>query len=208
MILFFEEMDELEYKLQGSRLVEIQLFPSTTWSRQSTKELGLRNHVQVHYNFIISPWLPRINQCVPSTPEYVTLINNILTCKFSWIYFWPTPSIKLKLPMRISETLLISTHLDQSTYPANQQQVLGSEVNLTSFQSILCKTAGPKRKFAEINQRVLTFLYSINFLCRATYWAPVELLSCPTLRLKIKYSKTLFTITLILVTFFFVTHFF
>jgi len=121
MILFFEEMawnsvDELEYKLQGSRLVEIQLFPSTTWSCQSAKQLGLRNHVQVHYNVLVSPWLPRINQCVPSTAEYATLINNILTSKFNWIYFCPTPPIKLKLTMQISGTLLISTHLDQSNY--------------------------------------------------------------------------------------------
>jgi hypothetical protein len=71
--------------------------------------------------------------------------------------------------MQISGTLLITTHLDQSNYPANQQQVLGSEVTLTSFQSILCKNAGPKRKFAEINQGVSTFLHSINFFCRATY---------------------------------------
>jgi len=35
--------------------------------------------------------------------------------------------------MQISGTLLISTHLDQLNYPANQQQVLGSEVTLTSF---------------------------------------------------------------------------
>ncbi len=63
--------------------------------------------------------------------------------------------------MQISGTLLISTHLDQSTYPANQQQVLGSEVTFTSFQSILCKNAGPKRKFAEINQHVLTFFIQL-----------------------------------------------
>jgi hypothetical protein len=35
--------------------------------------------------------------------------------------------------MQISGTLLISTHLNQSNYPANQQQVIGFEVTLTSF---------------------------------------------------------------------------
>jgi hypothetical protein len=65
-----------------------------------------------------------------------------LTSKFSNLLF-PTPAIKLKLGLQIGGKIRIATHLDQSNYLANQQQVLGFAVPFTSL-SKLCKNAGPK----------------------------------------------------------------
>jgi hypothetical protein len=59
------------------------------------------------------------------------------------IYFFPTTQLKLKLGLQIGGRLLIATHLYQSNYLANQQQVLGLDEHLTSF-SKLCKNARPK----------------------------------------------------------------
>jgi len=59
------------------------------------------------------------------------------------IYFFPTPTLKLKLGLRRGGKLLIATHLNQSNYLANQQQVSGFAVPFTSL-GILSKTAGPK----------------------------------------------------------------
>jgi hypothetical protein len=56
------------------------------------------------------------------------------------IYFFPTPPIKLKLGLQIGGRLLIATHLDQSNFLANQQQVIGFAVPVNS-PSILCKNA-------------------------------------------------------------------
>jgi hypothetical protein len=47
--------------------------------------------------------------------------------------------IKLKLRLQIGRRLLIATHLEQSNYLANQQQVLGSAVAFIT----LWKNAGP-----------------------------------------------------------------
>jgi hypothetical protein len=65
--------------------------------------------------------------------------------------------MKLKLGLQIGGRLLIATHLDQSNYLANQQQVLGFAVSFTSL-SIL-----GQNDFAEPNWN---FLHPI---CRATY---------------------------------------
>jgi hypothetical protein len=54
--------------------------------------------------------------------------KKILTSKFSYTRFFPTPRIKLKLGLQIGGRLLIPTHLDQSKYVANQQQVSGFAV--------------------------------------------------------------------------------
>jgi hypothetical protein len=59
------------------------------------------------------------------------------------IYCFPTPHIKLKLQLQIGERLLIATHLNQSHYLANQQQMLGFAVPRTNL-SKLCKNVGPK----------------------------------------------------------------
>jgi hypothetical protein len=48
--------------------------------------------------------------------------------------------IKLKLRLQIGGRLLIATHLDQSNYIVNQEQVLGSAVPFIT----LWKNAGPK----------------------------------------------------------------
>ncbi len=61
----------------------------------------------------------------------------------SVIYFFPTPQLILKPGLQLGGRLLIATHLYRSTYLANQQQVLGLDVHLTSF-SKLCKNARPK----------------------------------------------------------------
>jgi hypothetical protein len=63
-----------------------------------------------------------------------------LTSKFSNLLF-PTPAVKLKLGLEIDGKIRIATHLDQSNYLANQQQVLGFAVTFTSL-SKLCKNAG------------------------------------------------------------------
>jgi hypothetical protein len=107
-----------------------------------------------------------------------------LTSKFSYLLFFPTPCIKLKLGLQIGGRLLIATHLDQSNYLTNQQQVLVLAVPFTSL-SKLCKMLGQNR-FAEPNQHVLTFLHPI-LICRVTDWAPVELLK-PTGALTLYYT--------------------
>ncbi len=48
-------------------------------------------------------------------------------------YFFPTLPMKLKLGLQIGVKLLITTHLDQSNYLANQQHVLGFAVPFTSL---------------------------------------------------------------------------
>ncbi len=50
------------------------------------------------------------------------LCKNILTSKFSYIYFFPTLPIKLKLRLQIDGRLAIATQLDQSLWLANQKQ--------------------------------------------------------------------------------------
>ncbi len=76
------------------------------------------------------------------------------------LYFFPTPPIKLKLGLQIGGRLLIATHLDQSNYLANQQQVLGFAMPFTT-RSTEYKIAGPK-PFAEPNQHAFDFSSS-NF---------------------------------------------
>jgi len=89
-----------------------------------------------------------------------------LTSKFSYLLF-SNPAHQTKTGTANRWRLLIATHLDQSNYLANQQQDLDFAVSFTSL-SIL-----GQNNFAEPNWHVLNFLHPI---CRATYWAPVELL--------------------------------
>jgi hypothetical protein len=66
-----------------------------------------------------------------------------LTSKFSYLLFSnPTHKTKLEL-LQIGGRLLIATHLVQSNYLANQQQMLGFDVPFTSL-SKLWKNAGPE----------------------------------------------------------------
>jgi len=62
------------------------------------------------------------------------------------------------LGLQIGGRLLIATHLDQSNYLANQQQVLCFAVPFTSL-CILCTNAGSK-PFCGENWHVLTFCSS------------------------------------------------
>jgi hypothetical protein len=61
----------------------------------------------------------------------------------SYLIFFSTLPIKLKLGLQKMGILLIANHLDQSNHLANQQQVLGFAVPFASLR-ILCKSAGPK----------------------------------------------------------------
>jgi hypothetical protein len=79
---------------------------------------------------------------ISSSDHYVTL-QKYFSHPSIVIYFFPTPPIKLKLGLQMGGRLLIATHLDQSNYLANQQQVLGFAMPFTSL-SIMCKIAGPK----------------------------------------------------------------
>jgi hypothetical protein len=76
------------------------------------------------------------------------------------LYFFPAPPIKLKLGLQIGGRLLIATHLDQSNYLANQQQVLGFAMPFTTLSTV-CKIDGPK-SFAEPDQHAID-LSSSNF---------------------------------------------
>ncbi len=72
-----------------------------------------------------------------------TSFKNIFSHPSLVIYFFPTSPIKLKLGLQIRGRLLIPTHVDQSNYLTNQQQVLGFAVPRTSL-SKLCQNARPK----------------------------------------------------------------
>ncbi len=82
------------------------------------------------------------------------------SCSKSISNFFPTPPIKLKLGLQIGGRLLIATHLDQSNFLANQQQVIGFAVPVTS-PSILCKNARPKTIL--MSQTSMFWLFFIQF---------------------------------------------
>jgi hypothetical protein len=71
--------------------------------------------------------------------QYVTLQKYFSHPKFIVIFFSPTLPIKLKLALQISGRLLIATHLDQSIYLANQQQVSGFVVAFYKPQQTVLK---------------------------------------------------------------------
>ncbi len=110
--------------------------------------------------------------------------------------------------MQISGTLLISN--PPRPIKLSSQSTAGVRLwsGFNQLSEHLVQKCRAKTKIYWDKSGCFDFSYSINFFCRTTYWAMVELLSCPTLKLKMKSSKTLFIITLILDTFFFVTHFF
>jgi hypothetical protein len=79
---------------------------------------------------------------ISSCAQYVTL-QKYFSYPSLAIYFFQTPPIKLKLVLQIGRRLLTATHLNQSNYLANQQQVIGFAVCFTNL-NFLCEIAGPK----------------------------------------------------------------
>jgi hypothetical protein len=95
------------------------------------------------------------------------------------IYFFATPSIKLKLGQQIGEGLLISNHMGQSLWSANQKH--WAQIRSYLLQSFLqvhlspvtpnCAIVLSQIQFPEPNRHVLTILHRI-FLCRTRFfWA-------------------------------------
>jgi hypothetical protein len=80
---------------------------------------------------------------ISSSAQCITLQKYFSHPSFSYLPFFPSPPIKLKPGLQKGGRLVIATHLDQSNYLANQEQVLGFAVPFTSL-SKLCKNAGPK----------------------------------------------------------------
>jgi hypothetical protein len=62
------------------------------------------------------------------------LIKIFLTSKICLPLFFQLPPIKLKFGLQTNGKLLIATHLDQSSYQANKQQVLGFILPFTNFK--------------------------------------------------------------------------
>jgi hypothetical protein len=83
-----------------------------------------------------------VNKSISSSAQYLTLQKHFSHLSLV-IYFFPTPPIKLKLGLQVGGRPLIATHLDQSNYLANQQQVLSFAVPITSLRKV-CKNAGQK----------------------------------------------------------------
>jgi hypothetical protein len=86
------------------------------------------------------------------------------------IYFFLTLPIKLKLGLQIGGRLLTATHLNQSNYLANQEQVLGLAAPFTS----LCSKMLGRNHFADARQHVLTFAQPI-FFCRVELLLDINL---------------------------------
>jgi hypothetical protein len=80
---------------------------------------------------------------IPRGAQHVTVHKYFSHTSLVFSFSFSTPPIKLKLVLVINARLLITTHLDQSNYLANQQQMLGFVVPFTSL-SILCKNAEPR----------------------------------------------------------------
>jgi hypothetical protein len=104
------------------------------------------------------------------------------------IYFFATPSIKLKLGQQIGEGLLIANHMGQSLWSANQKHWPHKLDHI--YYSLFCRCTALLRlspvtpncaimlspiQFPEPNRRISTFFHRI-LLCRITYWAPLEIL--------------------------------
>ncbi len=81
-----------------------------------------------------------------------------------FFYLFPTPPIKLKLGLHIGQRLLIGTHLDQSNYLANQQQVLHALLCHVPT-SAPCSKCWAKTIFLSQTGNVVTFLHPI-FFCK------------------------------------------
>jgi len=97
-------------------------------------------------------------QCISSSAYYVTLQKYFSHASLVIYLYW-TPPKKLKLRLQIGGRLLLTNHLDQPSWLANQTQTQGAAVRSyllhSSLQvlgfvvpfinlSKLCKDAGPK----------------------------------------------------------------
>jgi len=103
------------------------------------------------------------------------------------MYSFATPPIKLRLGQQIGGGLLITNHLDQSLWWANQKhweavrsylvhsflQVHSAAETFTSHCNLYHCTE--PNLFSESNRHMLDFLHAL-LLCRVTYWAPLEML--------------------------------
>jgi hypothetical protein len=97
------------------------------------------------------------------------------------MYPFATPPIKLKLWQQIRGWLLITNHLHQSLWWANQKHwapvksyLLHSILQVHSSAAPFTRN-GNLPDYAEPNRHVLDFLHQI-LLCRITYRAPKEML--------------------------------
>jgi hypothetical protein len=112
------------------------------------------------------------------------------------MYSFATPPIKLKRGQHIAGELLITNHLDQSLWWANQKHwaavrsyfttlFLALSCRCTALLSLLPDTATwaimlSQSHFPESNRHMLDFLH-IFLLWRITYWPPLEMLLHPFL---------------------------
>jgi len=106
------------------------------------------------------------------------------------MYSFATPPLKLKRGQQIAGGLLITHHLDQSLWWANQKHwVAVTSYLLYSFLQVqnaaepLPATASwatmlSQNQFPQLNRHMLNFLYPF-VLCRITYWPPLEMLLHP-----------------------------
>jgi hypothetical protein len=128
---------------------------------------------------------------ISSGAQYVTVR------KYFWhpslvMYSFATPPIKLKQGQQIAGGLLITNHLDQSLWWANQKhwaavrsyllhsflQVHSAAEPFTSHGNVI-NYAEPK-PLSWVNLHMLDFLHPF-LLCRITYWPPLEMLFHPFL---------------------------
>ncbi len=110
--------------------------------------------------------------------------KNISHIQVLGIYLLPTLSIQLKLGLQIGRRLLVATHLDESNYLANQKQGAVNKYDLIVFIRLF---QGSSRALEAVHFSRITAVCQwihwiwllhliLDFRCRATYLAPVEML--------------------------------
>jgi hypothetical protein len=101
------------------------------------------------------------------------------------IYLFATLPIKLKLGLQIGWRLLKAMHLEQSNYPANQNQGAVKSIRFDCIYYTLprllqghgrCGFFRVMAVFQWIDSLAMTAAPHPRFLVRAKYWAPVEML--------------------------------
>ncbi len=102
--------------------------------------LVLLNRHMICTERLVPLWNTYKHESISSSAQYVTQFSHP---SFSYFSIFQTLSIRLKQALQIVGRLVIATHLDQSNYLGNQQQVLGLAVPLICL-SQPCKNAGPK----------------------------------------------------------------
>jgi hypothetical protein len=110
--------------------------------------------------------------------------KNISHIQILGIYLLPTLSIQLKLGLQIGGRPLVATHLDESNYLVNQKQGAVNKYDLIVFIRLF---QGSSRALETVHFSRITAVcqwihwiwllhLSLDFQCRATYFAPVEML--------------------------------